>query len=106
MVASDDPMWCMARLGHLPNVQFTVKFYPELSCPAKYFDLAVLSKCDHSILDYGTYGFWGAYLAGGRTILSEGHCDRVPLVRHAIYLEKLPGWETIKWERKANSSKD
>ena len=35
------------------------------------FDLAVASMCNHSIYDYGTFGFWGAYLAGGHTILSQ-----------------------------------
>ena len=34
------------------------------------FDLAVASKCNHSIFDYGTFGFWGAYLANGHTILA------------------------------------
>ena len=35
------------------------------------FDLAVLSNCDDVIFDYGTFGFWGAFLAGGVTVLAE-----------------------------------
>ena len=31
-------------------------------------DLALASSCNHSIIDVGSYGFWGAYLAGGETI--------------------------------------
>jgi len=30
-------------------------------------DLAILSSCNHTIMTVGTYGWWGAYLAGGLT---------------------------------------
>lgn len=43
--------------------------YPSvLGVPFPLFDLAVLSNCDDVIFDYGTFGFWAAYLAGGVTI--------------------------------------
>ena len=35
-------------------------------------DLAVLSMCNHTVLDYGTYGLWAALFAGGRIILPSG----------------------------------
>jgi hypothetical protein len=28
-------------------------------------DLALLAACNHSILTYGTFGFWAGFLAGG-----------------------------------------
>ena len=35
-------------------------------------DLILLSFADHSIITYGTYGMWGALLAGkGETIMPE-----------------------------------
>ena len=34
---------------------------------AKSLDLALLWSCEHSIFDYGTFGLWGAFLAGGET---------------------------------------
>ncbi len=34
-------------------------------------DLALLAACNHTILSYGTFGMWGALLAGGRTIISS-----------------------------------
>ena len=37
-------------------------------------DLAVLAACDHTILTYGTYGFWAGFLAGkgrGRRIVPQ-----------------------------------
>lgn len=30
-------------------------------------DFATLSKCDHSVMSGGTFGFWAAWLAGGQT---------------------------------------
>ena len=35
-------------------------------------DLAVLSLCHHTVLDYGTFGLWGALLAGGRIVVPSG----------------------------------
>ena len=32
------------------------------------YDIALLSYCNHSIIDYGTYGLWAAVYAGGETI--------------------------------------
>ena len=29
------------------------------------FDFAVLASCDHNIYDYGTFGFWTSFIAGG-----------------------------------------
>lgn len=31
-------------------------------------DLALLANCNHSIVSTGTYGWWGAWLAGGRVV--------------------------------------
>ena len=28
-------------------------------------DLALLAACNHSIISYGTFGMWAAFLAGG-----------------------------------------
>ena len=33
--------------------------------PKQGRDLAILSACNATILSYGTYGFWGGFLAGG-----------------------------------------
>lgn len=34
-------------------------------------DLAMLAACNHSILSYGTFGQWGALLAGGEVVISK-----------------------------------
>ena len=36
-------------------------------CPAQ--DLAIMAACNHSIIDYGTYGMFGAILSGGDTFV-------------------------------------
>ena len=32
-------------------------------------DMAILSKCNFTILSYGTYSFWSGFLSGGPKIL-------------------------------------
>ena len=39
-------------------------------------DLCVLSMCNHSIVDYGSFGLWAALMAGGQIILPRGHSPR------------------------------
>ena len=39
-------------------------------------DLALLWACDHSVYDYGTFGFWGAYLARGKIVTSINVSNR------------------------------
>ena len=37
-------------------------------------DLALLSQADYSIMSYGTFGLWGALLAGdGEVLLPKSH---------------------------------
>merc|ERR1712080_149206 len=39
-------------------------------------DLAVLSLCNHTVMDYGSFGAWAGLLAGGRIILPTGYSVR------------------------------
>jgi galactoside 2-L-fucosyltransferase 1/2 len=34
-------------------------------------DMAVLAACNHTIMTYGTFGFWSAFLAGGSVVLPQ-----------------------------------
>ena len=36
-------------------------------------DLAVLALCNHTIVDYGTFGLWAGLLAGGKIVLPSGY---------------------------------
>lgn len=86
VVVSDDPLWCQKNFGKRGNVYVTSKLHPN--SPA--LDLAILASCNHSLFDYGTFGEWGAILAGGETIfynLSHHSSARVG--------QLLPNWRTI-----------
>ena len=51
--------------------------FPELSWGPEndpvMMDLLVLSQANHTVYDYGSFGFWGAVLAGGTTMLADGY---------------------------------
>ena len=40
-------------------------------------DLALLSMCSHTIMDYGTFGLWGGLLAGGEILAPTGYTRSV-----------------------------
>jgi len=53
---------------------------------------------NHSIIDYGTFGFWTAYLAGGNTILADRiyfrEDKRTPLARK-VHSLNLTSWMAL-----------
>ena len=36
-------------------------------------DFLLLTQTNHTIYDYGSFGFWGAVLAGGTTMVADGY---------------------------------
>ena len=36
-------------------------------------DIILLIQANHTIYDYGSFGFWGAVLAGGTTMVADGY---------------------------------
>lgn len=86
IVLSDDPEWCSAHLARgRPNVRV---LSDADSSAAK--DLALMAACNHSIIDYGTFGVWGAILAGGETVLYN-------ISRHSSLRvgQLLPHWKVM-----------
>ncbi|CAG9768177.1 unnamed protein product [Ceutorhynchus assimilis] len=63
---SDDPAWCYQEFGKLENVYVTSFKEKKINSPA--LDMTLMAACNHSIIDYGTFGEWGAILAGGETV--------------------------------------
>jgi galactoside 2-L-fucosyltransferase 1/2 len=61
VVLSDDPKRCERKLRGDDVVVM------KTNSPVQ--DLAIMAACNHSIIDYGTYGVWGAILSGGDTFL-------------------------------------
>ena len=37
--------------------------------------MALMSQANHSIMTYGTFGMWGALLAGGLIVYPKSHID-------------------------------
>ncbi|XP_066261768.1 galactoside 2-alpha-L-fucosyltransferase Sec1-like [Euwallacea similis] len=64
---SDDPQWCFNEFGGLNDV--VVISYQRNNTPAE--DMAIMAACNHTIFDYGTFGEWGALLAGGDTVFKR-----------------------------------
>jgi galactoside 2-L-fucosyltransferase 1/2 len=82
VLVSDDPKWCERELRG-GNVVVM-----KTNSPAQ--DLAIMAACNHSIIDYGTYGMWGAILSGGDTFVynltNTGACALASL---------LPNWYIV-----------
>ena len=48
--------------------------FPEFSSrDPVIMDFLLLTQANHTIYDYGSFGFWGAVLAGGTTKLADGY---------------------------------
>jgi galactoside 2-L-fucosyltransferase 1/2 len=61
VVVSDDHQWCERELRGGDVVVI------KTNSPVQ--DLVIMAACNHSIIDYGTYGLFGAILAGGNTFI-------------------------------------
>jgi galactoside 2-L-fucosyltransferase 1/2 len=62
LIVSDDVKWCSKYLLNSNSNDVAI----VSKSPAH--DLALLATSYHAIIDYGTYGVWGAFMAGGHTI--------------------------------------
>ena len=62
LVVTDDISWCKAHLTS-PDTH-------HVGTPSPEVDMAIMGRCNSSIIDYGTFGMWGAILAGGETVTS------------------------------------
>ncbi|XP_063222170.1 galactoside 2-alpha-L-fucosyltransferase Sec1-like [Bacillus rossius redtenbacheri] len=87
LIVSDDPSWCQQNLVADQGDVFVVS-KNGISSPGQ--DLAIMAACNHSIIDYGTFGVWGAILASGETIVYN-------VSRHASLrvAELLPNWNVL-----------
>ena len=64
VVVSDSIEWCK------DNLVADDVIYSKFTEPIT--DLALMSMCHHMIVSGGTFGFWGAWLAGGKVIYPKG----------------------------------
>ncbi|KAJ8888817.1 hypothetical protein PR048_008311 [Dryococelus australis] len=89
VVTSDDPIWCQQNLAKGSSDVF-IAGGSGLSTPEK--DLALMAACNHSILDYGTFGCWGAILANGETIVYN---LSVSVETSMIAAKLIPNWRVM-----------
>lgn len=87
VVTSDNIVWCKY---HLNSKRYRIKFVSDVDARGPGKDLAVLSACNHSIIDYGTYGSFGAILAAGETIVYN-----VTTYFSTLIAEVLPNWKIM-----------
>jgi len=76
VVCSDDMEWSVA------NTKITSSYvvYSRFKS-APYHDMSLLSRCNHSIITVGTFGWWGAWLAGGDTVYYRDYPKDVSTLR-------------------------
>ena len=86
VVVSDDLQWCKNTFQDMDDVYFSHEDH------SPYLDLAILSKCNHSIFGLGTFGWWGAYLAGGNTILAKDYTQKPKYTMNFI-ISCFPTWK-------------
>lgn len=85
LVVSDDGDWVMENL-----VADDVYLVSRGGVDTPGFDLALLSLCDHAIIDYGTYGLFAALYTEGEVISVLYKGDQV----HRI-MSKVPTWHLV-----------
>ncbi|XP_055946111.1 galactoside alpha-(1,2)-fucosyltransferase 2-like [Argiope bruennichi] len=104
LAVSDDREWCRKNLA-----QFGILTTPDSPGPAE--DLALLAECNHTIMTYGTYGFWGGYLAGGEVVyFTDFLKPNTSMTKDYFRYEKMypPDWVAISttppgfWENYTN----
>ncbi len=63
VVCTDDKLWFTNNIENKTNYSVVLSNFEDYSV-----DFAILSKCNHSIMSVGTFGFWSALSAGGDTV--------------------------------------
>ncbi|KAF0302590.1 Galactoside 2-alpha-L-fucosyltransferase 1 [Amphibalanus amphitrite] len=83
VVASDDLEWCESELISRSNATDIVLAGDGVQTRPGA-DLALLAACNHSVVTHGTFGFWGAFLAGGEVVAPTGYGTRQTGVEHNV----------------------
>ncbi|XP_059490987.1 galactoside 2-alpha-L-fucosyltransferase SEC1-like [Neocloeon triangulifer] len=64
LIVSDDVKWCERHLLLAKDV--------KIAAHDTFHDLALLALADHVIIDYGSFGMWGAIMNKGLTVALKG----------------------------------
>lgn len=60
ILCTNDIEWSQENFKEIPNVRIVRNSFEV--------DMAVLASCNHSVMSVGSFGWWGAWLAGGEVI--------------------------------------
>ncbi|GIY25013.1 galactoside alpha-(1,2)-fucosyltransferase 1, partial [Caerostris extrusa] len=75
-----------------------IRVYVTEEAPTPMHDLAVMAHCNHTIMTYGTFGFWGAYLAGGDVVYFDKFLQpNTSFTKNNFIFDKMypPRWKGI-----------
>jgi len=93
VVCSDDAEWSTQNVRSIRDDSSVVVF-SRFSIMSPDYDLALLSRCNHSIITVGTFGWWGAWLAGGQTVYYRDYPRLDSTLRDSFRMSDyyLPKW--------------
>ena len=87
VVVSNGIKWCK---DNIPGKDVVFSKFTE-----PIIDMAILSLCNHTVMSTGTFGWWGAWLAGGAVV----YCSDYPrpgsyVANHTLFREDFypPSW--------------
>lgn len=90
IICSDDLFWVEQNVKSEFPVVYSDNYHAVV-------DLAILSLCDHVIMTVGSFGWWGAYLAGGTTVYMSDfprkHSNMATQYNKRDYF--YPGWKGL-----------
>lgn len=66
LVVTDDIFWARSTWRNVKDVAVVAQGPQN-----REVDLAILTKCQHTIMSTGTFSWWAAYLAGGDAVFYE-----------------------------------
>lgn len=72
VIASDDQEWCHQHFANVADIVFTTtpKNLKLASAERQVLlDMSILISCHHSIISFGTFSFWSAYLKKQGTVI-------------------------------------
>jgi galactoside 2-L-fucosyltransferase 1/2 len=103
VVCSDDQHWAKANIRPVVEKAWAA-FNQTKACAPKVVhspgrsaseDMAMLASCNHTIMNIGTYGWWGSWLAGGITIVNKIYPPFTPKLSASIEDYYPPKWILI-----------
>jgi galactoside 2-L-fucosyltransferase 1/2 len=91
VICSDDLFWVRQNVkSDAYPVVYAENFHAIL-------DLAILTLCDHTIMTVGSFGWWGAYLAGGKTVYVNDFPRKYSALDNEYSVKDYfyPGWRGL-----------